>query len=67
MATLLGLEVREVPGGIHVLTKLFSGDFDEDILVYLPGEPIREEDFAFRGEKEGTFISEGEGSLKTTG
>ena len=59
MATLLGLEVREVPGGIHGLTKLFSGDFDEDILVYPPGVPIREEDFAFRGEKEGTFIGKG--------
>lgn len=43
----LGLTKSLVPGGNEVLEKLITGEWDEDILVKLPGEKVLEEDFEF--------------------
>ena len=49
-ADLLGLELATVPGGNEILRKLITGDWDEDIIVKKPGEPVSDEDFEFGGE-----------------
>ena len=49
-ADLLGLELCKVPGSNEIMRKLISGEWDEDIIVKEPGEPVRDEDFDFRGE-----------------
>lgn len=43
----LGLAKSLVPGGNEMLEKLITGEWDEDILVKLPGEKVLEEDFEF--------------------
>ena len=50
-AVLLDLEKSTVQGSNEVLRKLITCDWDEDILVKMPGEKIRDVDFEFRGEK----------------
>ena len=49
-ADLLDLELCKVPGSNEIMRKLISGDWDEDIIVKEPGEPVRDEDFDFGGE-----------------
>ena len=49
-ADLLGLELCKVPGSNEIMRKLISGEWDEDIIVKEPGEPVRDEDFDFGGE-----------------
>ncbi len=51
-ADLLGLELCKVPGSNEIMRKLISGEWDEDIIVKEPGEPVRDEDFDFGGETE---------------
>ena len=52
-ADILDLKKCTVPGSNEVLRKLITGDWDEDIVVKHPGEPVIEEDFDFRGEAAG--------------
>ncbi|MBP3898536.1 MAG: DUF1638 domain-containing protein [Mogibacterium sp.] len=49
-ADILGLELCRVPGSNEIMRKLISGEWDEDIIVKEPGEPVRDEDFDFGGE-----------------
>ena len=49
-ADILGLELCKVPGSNEIMRKLISGEWDEDIIVKEPGEPVRDEDFDFGGE-----------------
>ncbi|MBE6041236.1 MAG: DUF1638 domain-containing protein [Clostridiales bacterium] len=51
-ADLLELNDCVVPGTNHILEKLLTGNWDEDILIKRPGEAVTEEDFEFRGEKD---------------
>ena len=46
-AEALGVWCRREPGSIRVLEKLVAGPWDEDVLVYPPGSPIRQQDFEF--------------------
>lgn len=43
-----GLSRRIVPGGNSPMIKLLTGDWDEDMIVKQPGEPVTEEEFDFR-------------------
>lgn len=49
-AEILGLEKCTVPGSNEILRKLITGEWDEDIIVKKPGEPVTDEDFEFGGE-----------------
>ena len=50
-AVLLDLEKCTVPGSNKVLRKLITGEWDEDIIVRMPGEKVTDKDFEFGGEK----------------
>jgi hypothetical protein len=44
-ADLLHVKSGNVPGGTYILEKLLTGNWDDDILVKRPGEPVTQEDF----------------------
>ena len=46
----LGLGVTEVPGTTRILEKLVTGEWDEDILVFRPGQAVTQSDFCFNGQ-----------------
>ena len=50
-AVLLDLEKCTVPGSNKVIRKLITGEWDEDIIVRMPGEKVTDKDFEFGGEK----------------
>ncbi|MBR2540278.1 MAG: DUF1638 domain-containing protein [Mogibacterium sp.] len=52
-ADLLELEKCTVKGSNEILRKLIAGEWDEDIIVKKPGEPVRDEDFEFGGDTGG--------------
>lgn len=51
-AGILELEHCTVPGSNRILEKLITGEWDEDIIIKEPGEPVAEQDFEFGGEPE---------------
>lgn len=50
-AECFGLGRRIVPGGNEPLKKMLTGDWNEDIIVKLPGDAVEENDFAFSTAK----------------